>query len=236
MSFEDCIDVVRDWVIAQVYATQAWVLEWVTPLHVSGVINPRANCTYHKAGTHNGKPYYLRDDGEYFIFWYPFGLDEWWISTALDYTDAGWYRNDPNIEGAYIAHLVSGVPTVTLGYGCPKLCFVDRGDPATPDRTLPTLTQDNAWHDWDLSAIVPAGAKGVTIRLVVFPLIVGRAVQLRPNGNVNVRVMSEVISQVAGIGASIDGVCAIDNNRVIEYKLAAGGFGVVNMTIKNWWF
>lgn len=74
--------------------------------------NPVPDCTgrYILAGQHNGKDYYRREDSAWFIWWYPFGVDEWWISVALDNADAGWYRASPDMLGAYTAFHAGGVP------------------------------------------------------------------------------------------------------------------------------
>jgi len=43
--------------------------------------------------------------------------------------------------------------------------FVDRGDPASVDFVYTDLTRDGAWHELDISAFIPAIARGVLIEL-----------------------------------------------------------------------
>ena len=49
----------------------------------------------------------------------------------------------------------------------PGLRYVHRGNPTAYDYDQRTLTHDGAWHTLDLSAIIPANAKLVHLRLGV---------------------------------------------------------------------
>lgn len=247
MPLEWLIDLMKEWVTAQAYATEAWVLaklyatesfvlEWITPYNVTGDLNPDITCTYFKAGTHNGKPYYKRADGLWYIFWYPFGLDEWWISTALDSIDVGWFRTDPNIEGAYTPHVVTGIATVASGYKMACHAFVDRGDVDTKDFTLPDFTTNLAWHDLDLSGIIPADAKGVCVRLNLKANVTNAYIFFRKKGNVNDINMSILRTQVVNLSIDNDTVISLDENRIVEYKASNVNWVVIDFVVKNWWF
>lgn len=258
MSFEDCIDVVKDWVIAQAYATEAWVEakvyatrawvqasfytqaeveEWVEPMHVSGTLDPDVTCTYHKAGAYGGKPYYIRDDGEWYIWW-DTGVSIWIISPGTGVVmGPHWRRNDPNIEGNYVvAGGAAGVATVTASYGCPHRCFIDRGDPANPDFLIGDLTDDFAWRDLDLSGIIPAGAKGVTLGCIIANSVINKNLMIRKNGNANTANAGYLNCQIANITKGGDITCPLDDNRKVEYRLTAGTWLFVSITVKEWWF
>ncbi|MCK5616901.1 hypothetical protein KAR91_84345 [Candidatus Pacearchaeota archaeon] len=230
------IATLKAWVIAQVYATEAWVLEWITPMHVTGTLDPRANCTYHKGGTHNDRPYYLRDDAEWYIWWN--GVDRWWISSELGITGIDkWSRIDPDIEGDYTNQpFAEGTATVTFGYGCPHLCFVDRGDPAAADFAIGDLTKDGAYHDLDLSGIVPAGAKSVSLSVIGVNAFVNKFASFRTDGNANEFNISLLAVTVALVLNAGDIVVPVTGTHIIEYNLTAGGWVFFAITVKGWWF
>lgn len=63
---------------------------------VTGSLTPDATGNYRYAGAYKGKPFYRREDGVYFIWWYP--VFSWWlisdgVGTAVSY----WYRASPII-------------------------------------------------------------------------------------------------------------------------------------------
>lgn len=65
-------------------------------LIVSGTLTPDSTGDYFEAGTHNGKPYYKRDDDAWFIWWRPWGLplrSVWLISIGLDDTTGPFWGN-----------------------------------------------------------------------------------------------------------------------------------------------
>lgn len=241
------IDIIKEWVITRGYAAQVWVLanfytqteveEWVKPVHVSGTLNPNATCTYFKTGIHDGKPLYIRDDGLYWIWWNA-GISQWFISANVG-SPVGfrWIRSDPDIEGVYLPFGgATGNATITASYGCPKRCFIDRGDPAAASFSLVNFTTDGAWHDLDLSAIVPAGAKGVAMSVILVNAAVFKNVMFRKKGNANIWNRSLVTIQVATIPISDDIEVPIDTDRKCEYNFVAGGWVAAFVTVKNWWF
>lgn len=95
---------------------------------VTGDTIPDCTGTYFLRGQHNGKDYYQREDGFYFIWWWP-GLG-WYISIGLGTEgDAFWVRLDPETQGEYdTGGTAIGKPTVALSsteppadYQIPKL-------------------------------------------------------------------------------------------------------------------
>lgn len=241
------IDIIKEWVIAQayateawvlgkLYATEAWVLEWITPYNVTGDINPDATCTYHKAGTYNTKPYYKRQDGAYFLWWAPI-VSSWIISQSLGhYASNAWGRPEP-IVGNY-APIAPATGLATVSEGRKYLChgFVDRGDPAAQDFTLVFFTQDNAWHDIDLSAIAPAGAKAVSLSIIVTSQGVGRSIKLRTKSNINDKNISSVFGGAVGVPAGGDYTCPLDESRFLQYKMLTDSFTFISFTVKGWWY
>lgn len=237
MPLEWLIDIIKEWVIAQAYATEAWVTEWFTPYSVTGQLGPNATCLYFKAGTYWDRPYYRRQDGAWFIWWY--GLyDSWVISVIVGgYGTAFWGRESTEVAGEYLPHLdATGNATVTLGYQSLCTSFVNRGDPANPDYTQATLTADGSWHELDLSSIVPDRAKAVVMVLRVRDDEVRNYLRFRRLGNINEDNVSELWTQVSNIFISKDLTIPLDENRKIEYNLQFTSFDLIWLTVKGWWF
>lgn len=95
---------------------------------VTGELVPDSTSTYELAGTYNGKDYYRRKDGMWYIWWVIAYLD-WIISHQPGSADFYWIRDFPDIVGDYQpTGLSSGIATVALAlrpppadYQIPKL-------------------------------------------------------------------------------------------------------------------
>ena len=112
--------------------------------------------------------------------------------------------------------------------------LVDRGDPAVADKLTADFTLDAAWHDLDLSAIVPAGAKWIFFEIEMDPGAGTEQFSLRKNGNANERNVTSLY-RIAGSGMyTTDGLCPCDDNRIVEYNATAGGITFLLLTVKGW--
>ena len=116
----------------------------------------------------------------------------------------------------------------------PVAVFVDRGDPADSDYDQAALTVDGNYNDLDLSAIVPANAIAVLLRIKMADAVAIRWCYLRKNGNTNVWNMSTCKTQVNGEWATFDCIVPCDANRVIEYNITAGT-AAFELTVGGWW-
>ena len=114
-------------------------------------------------------------------------------------------------------------------------CFIDRGDPAAADFTTVDFTVDNAWHDLDLSGIVPANAVAVLFRVENRNNNFGVFIQIRKKSNSNLPNRFEQNIQVANVSLSDDGICPIGTNGLLEYLLIPVGFWLISFTVKGWW-
>ena len=112
--------------------------------------------------------------------------------------------------------------------------FVDRGDPTGVDVTVSSLTTDGTWRDLDLSAIVPAGAKGIIIKVGVTDDAAVSVVQFRKNGNANAFVTAVNVTQVANVPIQGLNIVACDSGRVIEYMTTNTTFTTINITVMGW--
>jgi len=121
--------------------------------------------------------------------------------------------------------------------------YVDRGNKAPPpDFDQNDLTQDNAWHDLDLSAIVPAAGANhlVYIQLYVIALDPASLLTFRQTGNAG-EFVNENASKTSVPVALKRGYKTIqvvlDATRKIEYKSLAEpyDFTTIQMTVRGWW-
>ena len=94
-----------------------------------------------------------------------------------------------------------------------------KGDATGLDFQYPGLTDDGAWHDLDLSSIVPVGAVAVCIRVGITATTVGKILKFRKNGNSNEHTMNVQATVVATVNQYTEHKVACDSGRVIEYNM-----------------
>ena len=116
----------------------------------------------------------------------------------------------------------------------PGMIFVDRGDPAGSDWTQAGLTMDNAWHDLDMSGVVPAGTKAVLVRICTKSAGVGDYLQIRKKGNANALNVITCKTIVAAVQQWVDGTVFCNGDRKVQY-LASVAFTNILITIGGWW-
>jgi len=114
--------------------------------------------------------------------------------------------------------------------------FVDRGDPAAYDYAKEDLTIDGAWHDLDLSGIVSEFAKAVFIIGHLEGPAVDWAIMFRKKGNVNEIVHGGMETLRAGVERHRSSIVALDDNRIIEYKVDNQAWTTLDLAVKGWWF
>ena len=114
--------------------------------------------------------------------------------------------------------------------------FVDRGDPGVADFRVHQFTKDNAWHDMDLSSIVPDKALAVLLRVTIATSATAGLIDFRKNGNVFPVNQATVGHEVANLQGFGDIVIALDENRIIEYKVKIQPtYHVLSTTVGGWW-
>lgn len=123
-----------------------------------------------------------------------------------------------------------------IAQGYLTTAFADRGDPAAADFDENDLTLNDAWHDLDLSGIVPEGATAVCLYCSIFAGGIFNYLYLRKKGNANFVNISGLVTQVNGIPNDNDVIVPLDANRVIQYFGETGFPGNLTLTVKGWWF
>ena len=130
--------------------------------------------------------------------------------------------------------------TVNYGVFCGTLMVtegvhVDRGDPAAADFGTGDFTIDGAYHDLDLSGIIPSTAKSVVLLVYAKDDVISDAggVYFRKNGNTNSAVVPWVNPQVADITIRAQLIVACDTSQKIEY-LVTTSLTALNVTITGY--
>lgn len=131
--------------------------------------------------------------------------------------------------------LIDTILALVAALGYLTTAFVDRGDPAAADQTIATLTFDNLWHDWDMSAVVPEGAKLVLLRTLLKSGVINKRIQFRTKGSVNWPNLTVPRVQVANINFERDCQIAVNSDRVVEYKASVAPWTFCTITIAGWW-
>ena len=136
----------------------------------------------------------------------------------------------------YVVNDPGGTPAdkkVTLGNAmllAPH--FVPRGDLAGVDYAV--FTADGAYHDLDLSAIVPAGAIAVYLRIIISDNATGSLFKVRKNGNTNEEDAIKFRTQVINLNNDLYGIVECDSNRIIEYQATNTTWSSINIAIIGW--
>lgn len=113
--------------------------------------------------------------------------------------------------------------------------FVDRGDPVDEDFDITDFTCDNTWRELDLSAIVPAGAKAVSLYFTTRCSVIQKYWSFRNADNVNLNNISRIRPQIANFFDAGDFTVPVSTNRKIHYNCSDGCVWTVFLTVKGWW-
>jgi len=114
--------------------------------------------------------------------------------------------------------------------------YIYRGDPAAADFDQTDFTDDNAWHDLDLSNIAPEHAKAVDVSFIFINSASSKIGNFRRKGQTNIHNSAVIASNVPNLPQATDLTIALDPNRKIEYRLDAGGWSYIRFTVKGWWY
>jgi len=114
--------------------------------------------------------------------------------------------------------------------------FVDRGD--APWDKDSAWTRD-AYTDWDLSAIVPAGAKAILLRVATTEGGAGQEFTFfkrkAGSGSPTSENLLVVVTQGPGLYFHTEGVVAVGADRIIQYYVYTASTGCAAV-VKGWWF
>lgn len=115
--------------------------------------------------------------------------------------------------------------------------FHDRGDAAALDYNITALYpsgNNTDWHDLDLSAIIPAGAKTVLLNISVTANATD-GIYFKKGGNSNDFNRADILCPVNAQEHRAQLIVACNANRVIQYKTPFTTATVINVFISGWW-
>lgn len=140
---------------------------------------------------------------------------------------------DPGSDTKLVTEKAIRTAVAAAGGG---VVFVPRGaDSAANDYGVGDFTTDGTWRDLDLSAIVPAGAIAVYLKMVLKDDAASSVMSFRENGNANAIESIAAGTQVANVNIYLNGIVACDANRVIEYMGTNTTFSTINVYVMGWW-
>lgn len=113
--------------------------------------------------------------------------------------------------------------------------YVDRGDPAAYDFAKEALVIDGAWHDLDLSTIVPKTARAVLLKTRLKSANPGDRVRYRRDGNTNEINTCSCEALRANITQRRMSVVAITSAQVIEYNADDIAWAELDISVRGWW-
>lgn len=160
-------------------------------------------------------------------------------ASQLVFTDASKVLDTPaatDVTAAELEELTDASETTLHSHaGGAGGTFVDRGDASNYDLINTGMTLDGTWVDWDLSSIVPAGAKAVLLYVSIQDDAIGSDLAFRKNGDVNGYNIAWFETQVTDHEFRANAVVACDANRVIEYKATNTTWTNISLTVRGWW-
>jgi len=113
--------------------------------------------------------------------------------------------------------------------------FVDRGYASSRDFELADFIRDENFHELDLSAIIPATAKGIYIALAMSADTAGKRGTFSPSGNAfdynYERRMTQVAAQMIHTGLTLP----IRTPQKIWYRFDIANWSIINFTTLGWW-
>lgn len=103
------------------------------------------------------------------------------------------------------------------------------------DFSLGDFTVDSAWHDWDLSGIVPAGTTVVHCRARLYTgASLSLVFQCRKNGETDGNAMSRLFTHPLNQDWDYDFWVNVDGDRVAEYFVQTGGWNNLDIIILDY--
>lgn len=112
--------------------------------------------------------------------------------------------------------------------------YIDRGDVANWDYGESDFTEDTAYHDLDLSGIIPVNTKLVRLTGEISTTVAGKAFRVREKGIISARHRTGQVTQVDSRPIVFDIVVVPDVNGVIEYYFAAATW-TTHIFVAGWW-
>lgn len=113
--------------------------------------------------------------------------------------------------------------------------FTHRTDVLGWDRSIADFPITGAWTVWDLTGIIPVGAKAVLVSVAAESLTAGLRFRLRRVGDTGEFNVSGVLCSVVGIMFTQDVIVACSATRCIEYYRDPDTWIQCWAVVRGWW-
>lgn len=116
------------------------------------------------------------------------------------------------------------------------LTFVSREGASPWDFTISSGNKNGAWHDTDLSSIVPADAVLVRLHAAFVSSVVGKTFGFRPHGWSLANGYLNRQAQVAGVQLDFNGEVPYGGpSEPIEFYVTDTNVGTAVFSVIGWW-
>jgi len=128
-------------------------------------------------------------------------------------------------------HLIDLIAArVIATIGVPPV-YVDRGDIAASDWLVGDFTRDNAWHDLNLSGVIPSGLSLVHFRCFILSTVVNKAAMFRTKGNSNEINMHKFWVPVASMWHQMDFMIPPSVDNKVQYRISSTDITGMSLSI-----
>ena len=116
-----------------------------------------------------------------------------------------------------------------------QIGYFYRGDNTPNDFAIGDLVLDGAWHELDLSGIVPENAKCVNLKVNIRDIAINKRFDVRAKGQVNLQNVLSLWTQTANVRLGGVFPVNISSDRVIEYRAQVAAWTLVFLNVNGWW-
>lgn len=165
-----------------------------------------------------------------------FPVSDGWVRCDANRTIQYWAQNIGTWSSLYM--YVRGWMKTSDGGAIAGVKYVDRGDPAAWDFTSGSFTKDSAYHDLDLSSILPSEAANQLVHLVVQvnTTIAGSGIYFRKKGLTNGYNVGGVNSAENAKLHTEDIWVRCNESRVVQYFVTTGyTWTNLDVLVRGWW-
>jgi len=112
--------------------------------------------------------------------------------------------------------------------------YVRRSEPLTTDFNQDVLTQDNVWHNLDLSGIIPKNTQLILLRGVCKDAVFTTGIEIRYPDIVSNLNITELRSITPGNKTIADLWVTPNPAGVVQYRIQESGWDDIDLTVGGW--
>jgi len=139
-----------------------------------------------------------------------------------------------DVEAHASSHQDAGTDEIDATALVGRINYVDRGDPVAADKIVGDFTTDGGWHTLDLSAIVPAGATVIHLRIRIKDDLTQTHLHLQKNGNTGATNVLIAETLVANVDHHFSGFVSCDTDRKLSYHATNTTITTLSLYVRGW--